>query len=317
MVGILKFTDGLISGTADVLRAGTLSSTTLNGSFTAPDNQGRGTANLNDGSGLSTGYVYYLIDSNSMNLLETDNSNLGGGHAEIQTGSNFSNASLSGGFSFRSQGDTLTHNSGVNSAGALTGDGNGNITGGSYDSVQDGVPISNASLEGSYSIDERGRATISLSPQGSNSVNQIGWMVSSNRAFFLVNATDRVEDGVMDQQSGAPFSVASTKGQYAFYMHGYNQNANVRIDRVGTLVFDDGKATVAFNNYYMNRGGSLSQIGALGVAYMTSSNGRVFSSPSGVSSDLIVYLTSSSSASLVLGDSGIEISGRVEQQVVP
>jgi hypothetical protein len=316
-VGRLNFTGGLISGDADVLHAGVFSSTTMNGSFTASDNQGRGTAALTDGSGLTATYVYYLIDSNTMNLLETDLANLGGGHAEVQNGSSFSKASLTGGFSFRSQGDTVTHNSGANSAGTLSSDGNGNIDGGSYDSVQDGIALTNASLSGGYSIDERGRATINLTPQGTTPVLQIAWLVDSNRAFFLVNSADRVEDGVMDQQTGAPFSAASTKGQYAFYMYGYNQNANVRIDRVGTLVFDDGKATIAFNNYYMNRGGSLNQIGALGVSYTTSAGGRLFSSPSGVSSDLIVYLTSSSSANLLLGDSGIEMSGRVEQQVVP
>jgi hypothetical protein len=289
----------------------------MNGTFTAPDDNGRGTANLTDSLGTSTAYLYYLIDSTALNLLETDTVNFGGGHAEVQTGAPFANANLNGSFAFRSQGDTLVHNGGINTIGAFSSDGNGNISGGTYDSAQDGTPILKAATTGTYSLAANGRAIVNIAPEGAAAVNQVAWMVSPGRYFFLVNANDRVEDGTADQQVSAPFSSSSIQGQYAFFMYGYNQNAFVRLDRVGTIVFDNSQTTIAFTNYYLNRGGALSQVGAQGVAYTTDGDGRVFSSPSGISNALVVYLTSPTSAYLILGDSGLEISGRVEQQVVP
>jgi len=289
----------------------------MNGTFTPPDDNGRGTANLTDSLGTATTYLYYLIDSTTLNLLETDTANFGGGHAEAQTGTPFTNANLNGTFSFRSQGDTLVHNDGVNSIGAFSSDGNGNITGGTYDSAADGVPNLKTAVTGTYSLTSNGRATINITPQNATPVNQIAWMVSPGRYFFLVNANDRVEDGTADQQSSTPFDTSSVKGQYAFFMYGYNQNAFVRLDRVGTIVFDNSQATVAFSDYYLNRAGALSQLGAQGVTYTTDGDGRVFSSPSGVSDALVIYLTSPTAAYLILGDAGLEMSGRVEQQVVP
>lgn len=317
MVGALTFSGTSINGSADLLQAGALSAVSITGTLTPPDENGRGTINITNSVGNATAYIYYLIDSTAFNLLETDTINFGGGHAEAQTGAPYTNASLSGAFSFRSQGDTLTHNSGVNSIGAFTCDGSSNVTGGSYDSAQDGVPTLKASVAGGYSLASNGRATINLTPQGAAPVNQIAWMVSPSRFFFLVNASDRVEDGTADQQVSGPFSASSVKGQYAFYMYGYNQNAFVRIDRIGTIVFDDSQTTIAFTNYYLNRGGALTQIGAQGVAYTADPDGRIFASPSGVSNALIVYLTSPTSGYFILGDSGLEISGKLEQQVVP
>jgi hypothetical protein len=316
-VGSITCTAGQISGNADILRAGVFSSTTLTGSLLAPDSSGRGTASLTDGSGLTSMYIYHMIDPNTINFLETDLNSLGGGRAELQNSASFSNASFAGNFAFRSQGDTLVHNLGVNTVGAFTSDGNGTITAGTYDSVQDGTPTANVSIAGSYSVDPQGRAMIGLTSQGSSLVSQIAWLVSPTRAFFLVNSTDRAEDGTMDQQQNTPFSASSTNGQYAFYMYGYDQNLNIRIDRVGTIVFDDGQTTIAFNNYYMNHGGTLSQTGSLGVSYTTGAGGRLFASPSGITNALVLYLTSNTSSSLILGDVGLETSGLVEQQVVP
>jgi hypothetical protein len=317
MVGTLAFSSASVSGIADLLQAGALQSITMTGTFAPPDDNGRGNVSLTDSLGNATSYLYYLIDSGTLNLLETDTTNFGGGHAEAQTGTPYSNTNLNGSFSFRSQGDTLLHNDGVNSIGAFSSDGNGTITAGTYDSAADGVPTLKAPVTGTYALASNGRATINIAPQNAASVNQIAWMVSPGRYFFLVNASDRVEDGTADQQTNTPFDATSVKGQYAFFMYGYNQNAQVRLDRVGTIIFDNSQTTLAFSDYYLNRSGALSQTGAQGVTYTADGDGRVFSSPSGVSDALVIYLTSPSGAYLILGDTGLEMSGRVEQQVVP
>ena len=158
-VGQITVQNGSISGTEDVVRMGVPGCLpAITGSMTAPNANGRGTA-ISDDAGNQSSYIYYVVDSSTLKLLETDSGLLGGGRADAQGSTPFSNASLSNGFVFRGRGDTLTTSFGVNSAGAFVSDGNGNITSGTYDAVQDGNSASNVPLTGTYSVDSNGRAT--------------------------------------------------------------------------------------------------------------------------------------------------------------
>jgi hypothetical protein len=52
---------------------------------------------------------------------------------------------------------------GVNTVGEISGDGNGNISGGVYDSVQDGTAYSSISIgPGTYSVSSNGRALLNF-----------------------------------------------------------------------------------------------------------------------------------------------------------
>jgi len=315
-VGSMTVQSGSISGKEDVVRAGVPGSSRITGSMTAPGANGRGTAVLIDDAGIQSSYIYYMIDSNTMKFLETDPGPLGGGRAEAQSGAPFSSASLKNGFTFSSSGDTLNHLFGVNSAGAFTCDGSGHIVSGSYDSVQDGTPISNLSLTGTYEVDAKGRATITLNPQGLSPIPVIAWMVNSSKAFFLVNTPDRAEDGSMDQQQSGAFSAASLNGQYAFYMFGYDAQTPPLIDRVGVITFD-GSINLTFTNYFVNRGGTRAQRGSVAGHYVVSPNGRVLASSVGAVDWQVIYLTSSDSGSLILAGNGSELAGSIGQQTPP
>ncbi len=313
-VGSMTVQNGSISGKEDVVRAGVPGSSRISGSITAPDTSGRGTATVTDDAGNKSSYIYYVIDSSTMKFLETDPGPLGGGRADAQSGAPFSNASLNNGFAFSSSGDTLDHTFGVNSAGALTSDGKGNIVGGSYDSVQDGTPVSNVPLTGTYAVDANGRATITLHPKGLSPIPVIAWLVDSSTAFFLVSTPDLAEDGRMDQQQSGAFSAASLKGQYAFYMFGYDSQTPPLIDRIGVITFD-GSINLTFTNYFVNRGGQRAQKGPVSGHYVVSPNGRVLASSVGTVDWQVIYLTSSDSGSLVLAGSGSELAGFIGQQM--
>ena len=319
-VGNIVLNNSSASGHEDVVRFEALSSLTFSGSLTAPDGNGRGTLNLTDSSGFAATYMYYMVDSQTLNLLETDSGHLGTGNAAEQNGLPFSNASLQNGFTFRSFGDTQNHLDGVNSAGAFTSDGAGHITSGDYDSNQDGVPLQNASLTGTYSVESDGRVTLNLNPtlqsQTLSPIQNIAWMIDSTSALFLVNVPGIAEDGRMLQQQGGPFSASSLNGSYSFLMFGYDQQSPIDIDRVGSMAFD-GNSTVTLTNYFVNRGGSRDQTQSSPGNYSVSANGRMSASISGVTNALVVYLNSSGAGDLILADKGDELSGSIAKVPMP
>jgi hypothetical protein len=319
-VGNMVLSNTSASGNEDVVRLEVLSSLTFSGSLTAPDADGRGALNLTDSAGFATTYMYYVVDSQTLNLLETDSGHLGTGTAVEQSGVPFSSASLQNGFTFRCFGDTQNHLDGVNSAGAFTSNGAGNITSGDYDSNQDGVPLQNASLTGTYSVEADGRVTINLSPtaqsQTLSPVQQVAWMIDSKRALFLVNVPGLAEDGQMLQQQGGPFSASSLNGNYSFVMYGYDQQSPIEIDRVGSMAFN-GSSTVTLTNYFVNQGGSRSQTQSSAGNYSVSANGRISATINGVSNAMVVYLNSSTTGDLILGDKGDEVSGSIATAATP
>jgi hypothetical protein len=307
-VGQMTIQQGSITGTKDEVRFGVPGSHSLTGSMTAPDANGKGTAVLTDDAGEQANYLYYVVDSNTLKFLETDPGSLGGGRADVQSDAPFGNGSLSNGFVFRGRGDTLANSFGANCVGAFVSDGKGNLVSGSYDAVQDGTPISNAPLTGTYNVASNGRVTLTLNPQGTSPMPLIAWMVNSSSGFFLVNTLNLAEDGRFDQQQDTPFSNASLNGSSAFYMFGSESQTSPWLVRVGVISFD-GRATVTFSNYFVNRSGSTAQNGPVTGAYTVSPNGRVLSFAVGVVNTQIIYLISNSSGSLMLGASGSELAG--------
>ena len=313
-VGQMTVQNGSITGTEDVVRMGVPGSSAITGSITAPNAMGRGTIVLNDDEGDESNYIYYVVDSNTVKLLETDSGLLGGGRADAQSSTPFSNASLNNGFAFRGRGDTLTNSFGVNNAGAFVSDGKGNIVSGSYDAVQDGNPASNVPLTGTYNVASNGRATITLNPQGLNPIPLIAWMVNSSYGFLLVNTRDVAEVGRLDQQQSGLFSAASLNGAYAFYEFGSESQTSPWLVRVGVMTFD-GSSTVTFQDYFVNHSGSTAQHGPAMGNYVVSTNGRVAAFSVGSVNSQVIYLVSSDSGSLLLVASGSAMAGSIGQQV--
>jgi hypothetical protein len=327
--GLMTWAAGAITGQEDVLVGGSMLSNggSLNPptaftstSVVAPDSTGTGSIQLSDG----THYNYYIIDANTMLLLEVDG-NIGFGRAEMQSGT-FTVASLpaGAGYVFGSQGDssaTIAANAlgGANSVGQFTVDGNGNInSGGTLDAVHDGTVAALTINAGTYIPDAtvNGRYLFNLGTSGVN-VQEAVYMVNSSRGFFVVaNDSTRVEDGTMEQQQASSFATGDLKGEFAFVMGGDvlpTVSSNIEfLDRSGTVT-SDGNGNLGWAEV-ANANGSIATPGCLAGTYSMSSNGRATGQVPGLPADLVFYLASSSKVYLLQNDSTVQINGGMVQQ---
>lgn len=322
-VGALTSTNGTtVTGTVDVLRSNVLlpQLTLTAGSFTAPDSNGRGTLVYTDSASppVTTHYQYYIVNANTFLLMESDATSLGIGSAEKQTSGS---PLLAGNYVFGSSGDTATIG-GVRSAGVFT-TGSGALSAGILDSVEDGVSALNEAFTGTYTQGSNGRVDVTLIPSGGTAVMipEIFWMVSPSRAFFLVGATNKVEDGTIDLQQQSTFSQTDLKSQfgYALTMDGYN-SSNL-LTRIGTL-FADGKGNLDLNeetNSFVpgKLPGLITDVPTLPGNYTVASNGRVTAAINSLSSNLILYMVAPGQAYILQNDLAVEISGQVMLQTSP
>jgi hypothetical protein len=312
-VGRFTVANGVVtSGNEDVNQAGVTSSLTFTaGLFNFPDaTSGRGTGSFTDSSNATSTFVYYVVNANKIFLFSSVIGVQGIGQAEMQTGGPFTNASLSGSYVFGSRGDTLSFLGGVNTVGRVTADGNGNISAGAYDFVQDGTSFSNISLTGTYNLNASGRAAVTLTPSNGGNVQQIFWMVSPSRAFLLTDDPNKVEDGSLDLQTVSSFSTSTMNGQFAMVMDGFDRRGLV--DRIGTLQWD-GTGNLQLSEL-LNLGGVVTIPPLLQGSYSVSGNGRATGEISGLSNNIVFYLISGSDGYVLVNDSGTQIDGVMSKQ---
>jgi hypothetical protein len=319
LVGALTSTGGSITGTLDELRGGTLQTgvTVTSGSFSAPDNTGRGTLTIADSIPITSTYVYYIVNASTVELLQQDVNNLALGRMEKQSGGS---VSLSGNYVFGSQGDTTSNVLGVHSVGGFTADGTSAITSGAYDSVQDGNQIINQPFTGSFTSTPNGRFAVTFNPSGGSPITEVFWMVSSARAFFLVADSAKVEDGTIDAQQTTSFTNSSLSGQYAYLNGGFDFTPE-RLTRVGTFI-PNGSGNVNLNevvNAFNPTTGAVLNNPVVPGTYSVATSGRATATLTGATNniDLVLYMISPGQAYVLQNDSGVEISGETTLQVAP
>ncbi len=320
--GAFTVNAGAIAGSEDVLAGGLLDNGTGNplsitGSLATPSG-GRGSGSFSDG--VSTvQFIYYVVDANNIRILRTDSGIVSLGRAETQSGTFTSNAAFSGSYAFGSRADDSNANGGINgqnTVGVIVADGNGNITGGSYDAVIDGNPVSAVSINsGTYTVFTDGSVVATFTTSTGATITQIFWLVSSSRAFFLTNDSTKYEDGIADLQQSSSFTTASLSGQYAFVMDGYIVNS-ANIDRIG-WINGDGSGNMSWFEG-VNNTGSYAVPGTLTGTYAASgANGRITATINGLSqanNDLVFYMVSTSKAYILQDVSGYEIIGAMDLQ---
>jgi hypothetical protein len=304
-VGGITITAGAISGTEDLLDLGITANTVPVSSsvaMSAPDSSGRGSFTLIDG----TAFNYYVVNSGKFHFM-ANNGSLEIGMAEAQTGT-FTLATLAAGTSyvFGSAGDTsVTGAQAIHSGGVFTSDGNGNITAGSVDYVQDTTVNPNLTVSsGTYTLAASGRGTLNLTLSGGTINPQIFWMVNSSRAYFLVNSGTAVEDGIYTLQTGTTLT-----SQAAFTMDGID-TGGIK-DRVGIFA-PAGSGILKWNqasNSFLPSAGS-GQVTTLGTTatYQVSSNGRVTVVVNNVNTTtpgMVFYLSSPNTGVMVEEDSNV------------
>jgi hypothetical protein len=309
-VGVFTISSGITSGSEDVSDGGVASSRTItSGLFNTPDSNGRGTGTLTDSSLNTSSLVYYVVDANNIRLLTSTPGILGLGRAEKQTGAPFAVTSLSGNYAFGGNGDTPVNVGGLRAVGQFMADGSGTIPSGALDAVQDGTTATNASITGTYSVDATtGRAPVALT--GGLLTNEVLYLVSPSRAFFLVTDPGTVAEGTLDLQSSSSFTNASMNGQFAFLMDGFN--TSFFIDRVATLNWD-GAGALSLNEL-VNASGTINVPGILTGTYSVGSNGRTTGTITNLSNNMVFYLVSGSKAYILQNDTATEIDGMTELQ---
>ena len=328
LVGAMNVASGKVTGLDDVLRGGLFDNNTgaalaITGSLNTPTSSGRGTGSITDATG-TVNFIYYIVDAQHLRFLVSDSNAIGVGSAEAQSGT-FSNSSLNGSYVFGSRADDSTAGiNAQNTVGVFTAGGNGTISTGTMDSVQDGNSVAQAaSLSGSYTVSSKGRVTLTLSPSGLGALEEVLWMVSPSRAFLLTDDTSKVEDGTLDQQQGS-FSTSSLNGQYSFSMDGLESPAvtgsnAAALTRVGWIVWN-GSGTLSWNESVNNSLSGFDQPGNLSGTYSVASNGRTIATVNTLSinsNDIVLYLVSGSEGYMLQNDAGVQIVGSMAKQVSP
>jgi hypothetical protein len=204
----------LTNGAQDVDDNGVPSSATFTGTFSAVDSHtGRGTATLTTNGNL-THYAFYVVSSVQVIMVATDAI---GGPANLtvwsiaqQRSSSFGNSFLNGVSVVEVTGTDVIGGSPVSEAeaGLLTTDGQGN---GSVSIDQnDGGTLNQLHSSGTYTVAANGRVTLSSS-FGTNP--PIFYLVGQNQGF-VVGTESLVTSGILDAQSGSPFTKASILGTF-------------------------------------------------------------------------------------------------------
>jgi hypothetical protein len=310
-VGAMTISGGAItSGNMDQNLAGSSSQLTLGGSFGTPSSLGRGTGSFVDSTNFTDNFVYYVVRPGKVVFLLTNAGAVGSGSAEAQTGA--VGNGLSGSYAFGSRGDIGILYDSVASAGQLTAAG-GTISTGSFDAVQLGNYLVTPSVTGTATPAANGRVTVAYN-SSSVSVQQVFWMVSPSRAFFLTNDPGKVEDGTADLQTVSSFATSTMNGQFSVVMDGIDLTPEL-LSRIGALQFN-GAGTLTLAELVNASGSSTGaqSPGILSGPYQVSSNGRITGSFNGGSLNLVMYAVSGSDAYVIQADSGTNTSGTLELQ---
>ena len=314
-LGVVTLPGSGVNGSMDQNLGGTFSSPTVTWTLGAPGALGRGTGRFTDSTNFTTNFVYYIVNSGKFALLVSNSGAVGSGSAETQAGA--VSGGLSGSYAFGSRGDDSSFFDGLATVGQFTAS-SGSISG-VEDLMRDGT-YSNGNLSGSYSATANGRVAVTLN---SGSIQEVFWMVSPSRAFFLTNNSSQIEDGTADLQTVNSFSASTMKGQFAMAMDGLDlasfpfNGAVGTLARVGALQFNGtGKLTLAELANDSLTGSGAQSPGGLSGTYTVSANGRATGTLTGSNGGLtlVMYAVSASDAYALQADGLTNTSGPIELQ---
>ncbi len=164
----------------------------LTGSYTVAAS-GRGTLVLNTGGGSPVHFVFQVVSASELRLMQDDDADttsnccnsVMAGRAFLQTGTSFSNATLSGSSVFIKNAIVSTGalNPGRDiEAGILKFDGNGNISGVSDENSAG--KVSSNQITATYSVDAQGRVTVTT-PNSSGAPTL--YLIGANQGFGVVD----------------------------------------------------------------------------------------------------------------------------------
>jgi hypothetical protein len=244
-----------------------------------------------------------------------DNGNGGGGGPTPQ--GNFSNASLSGQYTYRLQGTDLSSGAIFREAGVFTADGNGNISSGTDDFSEGTGGVASNPITGTYAIANDGTGTMVLNVAG-GSITLGVTLVSSARLEIVEADGFANANGAAERQTASAFA-APPAGTFAFRSHIVTSSGQSSTGVVGVMTISGGVVTSGFED--VNTDGSLSSPTlSSGVFNFPDNTGRgtgSFTDNNSHTTDFIYYVVDANNFRFLSSDPGILSLGRAEIQTGP
>ncbi len=208
---------GNITGGAEDIANGGITSITITGGTYHLGTDGRGTASIQTSSGTST--WQFVVESHSRLFAVTSDTTSGTmvGTLDLQDPTQFSAAAITGNYALLLTSPvTSSGGSAVAQIGAVTADGAGNIPSGLQDvNISTGAQPSLA-VTGTYVAPSAttGRGTLTLSSSfGAQTFTY--YMVDGTTLKLLEQSAARASSGQLAKQATGPFTVANVKGKFA------------------------------------------------------------------------------------------------------
>ncbi|HXY00780.1 MAG TPA: hypothetical protein VEI54_07645 [Candidatus Limnocylindrales bacterium] len=186
---------------------------------------GRGTLAFNGST-----FAFYIVDATRIKVLEEDNSGGTSGDALQQVAPiPAQNSAFTGSFVYLVGGASVLGSQGpVARAARFTADGNGGLGAISFDDnnfglyrhVSQGTNISNAIYAIDVSDPGSGRGTFTFTDSSGGTYSNVFYMVSASRAFVQDTSNGIIGDGPMYAQTGGPFNLSGSAGNYVFNWSG-------------------------------------------------------------------------------------------------
>jgi len=195
-------------------------------------------------------FVFYIVDSTHLLLLEEDASNVTFGDAFQQSATIPSQTTgfSAGSFAFVVGGSSVLGTAGADArAGRFTTDGGGNLSNvfldennaGNHSAVANNVTSATYAIDTSAIAMGRGRGTLTFTQSSLGTFQYVFYLSSPTQAVLQDQSTGLVSSGTMAAQSGT-ISAASLAGNYAFNWSGVvlpsSGNAGLEEDFVGQYV---------------------------------------------------------------------------------
>jgi Putative Ig domain len=285
----------ITSGKLDVNDNGTVASVSaLTGSYTV-DPVGRGVITLKLSPSATLTYSFSQVSPTELLATSGDISSatvpLVSGSALQQTGP-FTNASFTGANVFEMTGLTPAPQVGYLpevTLGLFVSSGNGNVTA-SYDQIG---PLQLPNYTATYPVDATTARTLITS---GSTTKAILYLVSNAKAFVL-SPDVPISSGLVEAQTGSPFTNASLKGNYL------GGTIPAPVLNVVSLVAADGAGNVHFTSDSSGPEGLLSNQALTGT-YSVDATGRAVLTVSGDTTTRIFYVVSPTKTVLLSGDGG-------------
>jgi hypothetical protein len=285
----------ITSGALDGNDNGTmLNVSTLSGTYTV-DPVGRGVIKLKLSPSATLSFAYSQVSPTELLVISGDMASatvpLVAGTALQQTGT-LSNASFTGANVLELTGSAIQTALFIPdiTLGLLTSDGNGNLTA-TYDEFK-GLLLAPQTYTATYAVD----AATGRTPITASGTPPILYLVSNTKAF-VVGTDASASSGLLEAQSGSPFTNASLKGNY---LGGTIPWPDLQ---VVSLAAADGAGNAQFTSDSSGSKGLQSNVKLTGT-YSVGTNGRAVFTVSGDSTRRIFYVISPTKAAFLSGESG-------------